>query len=153
MSHMIRKPGISGWKFIIYARSYVVSNKKHPLLAEKLTQMKMVTTGQGPEHPLMNPSIYLHIWKEMSGIVGRKLKVRRLGAWVMTQWVRRFVKFLNHRSYVELIGLNSLIDLHNQPLLFMMEGPTLWSMSVISTRGWLCIPRTKLWCARFFPSV
>ena len=84
-SHMIRKLGISSWKLIIYIRRYVVSNEKHPLLAQKLTQMKMVATGQGLKHPLANPSLYLHIWKEMSGTIERKLKVRHPKAWGMTR--------------------------------------------------------------------
>ena len=68
-SHMMRKPGISGWRLIIYVGSYGLSEGKHPLPALKLIQMKMETTGQGLEHLLANPSLYLHIWKERSGII------------------------------------------------------------------------------------
>ena len=85
MSHMMRKLGISGWRLIIYVGSYGVSKEKQPFLALKLIQMKMETTGQGLEHLLVNPSLYLHIWKERSGIIGRKLKVQGLGAWGMTR--------------------------------------------------------------------
>ena len=118
---------------------YVANNKRHPILALELIQVEMIVTGQGLEHLLVNPFLYLHNWIERSNIRGRGIKARPLGAWGMMQQVRLYARFLNHLLPVELIGLNSLASLYNSLLLFLMGRPIPWSMSVISIRGWLFI--------------
>ena len=91
---MMRKPGISGWKLIICVRSCVVSNEMHPLLALKLTQMKIVVTGKGLEHPLANPSPYLHTWKGRISFAKRRIKVhpRSMGNDAMSKALRQISK-------------------------------------------------------------
>ena len=57
--------------------------------------MEMAVTNQGLEHPLVNPSLYLHSWIGRSDIIGRRIKrltPRSMGNDTMCKALRQISK-------------------------------------------------------------
>ena len=129
------------WRLIIWRESYATNGESElPLILTSLLTMKrMVVIDADQELLIMSLSRMLRT-TTMSAETG----IHLLMAWEMMQWAEHSTKFPKHLSRAELREGDFLSGSHSPHSPCTMAEQAPWNIWNTLTRGWQCIPRTRL---------
>ena len=138
------------WRLTIWKESCATNGESElpPVLTLLLTMKRMVAIDTDQELPLVSLSCMLKISTLSAEIGVHSPKAREAMRWAKCSTISQ-----GHLSHIELRKGRFPGGSPNPHSPCSIVGQTLWSTWATSTKGWLCTPRMRPWCAKSSPLV